>query len=142
MTIRTAARLLHRFTSLHGPVCSYAHKKCRVGLHLTTTGASSCCRNPFFPKYFLSLGDWTCRIWNEDLRTPLLVSRYSNSYLTAGTWSPTRPGVFFTSQSDGCLSCWDLFYKHNEPSLQVRTKLDGQDLGEGWGGDWGHSLSL
>ncbi len=37
-----------------------------------------------------------------------------------GTWSPTRPGVYFTTQRDGSLNVWDLFYKHNEPTLQVR----------------------
>lgn len=25
-------------------------------------------RNPFFPKNFLTVGDWTARIWSEDLR--------------------------------------------------------------------------
>jgi len=25
-------------------------------------------RNPFFPKNFLSIGDWTARIWSEDIR--------------------------------------------------------------------------
>lgn len=49
-------------------------------------------RNPFFPKYFLSVGDWTWRVWNEDLRSPLLVSPYAAAYLSSGTWSPTRPG--------------------------------------------------
>lgn len=24
-------------------------------------------RNPFFPKVFLSVGDWTARIWTEEL---------------------------------------------------------------------------
>eukprot|EP00775_Hariotina_reticulata_P002074 gene2074-2393_t len=68
-------------------------------------------RNPFFPKYFLSVGDWTCRIWNEDLRSPLLVGRYSSAYLTGGTWSPSRPGVFFTTQvqvSDQSLTAFAL----------------------------------
>lgn len=32
-------------------------------------------RNPFYPKYFLSLGDWSARVWNEDLRAPLLTTR-------------------------------------------------------------------
>jgi hypothetical protein len=49
-------------------------------------------RNPFFPKYFLSVGDWTWCVWNEDLRSPLLVSPYAGAYLSSGTWSPTRPG--------------------------------------------------
>jgi dynein intermediate chain 2, axonemal len=25
-------------------------------------------RNPFYNKYFLSVGDWTARIWCEDIR--------------------------------------------------------------------------
>ena len=25
-------------------------------------------RNPFFPKYFLTVGDWTARVWCEDVR--------------------------------------------------------------------------
>lgn len=25
-------------------------------------------RNPFFPKNFLSVGDWTARIWSEEIR--------------------------------------------------------------------------
>lgn len=54
-------------------------------------------RNPFFPKHFLSVGDWTWRVWNEDLRSPLLVSPYAAAYLSSGTWSPTRPGACVTA---------------------------------------------
>ena len=25
-------------------------------------------RNPFFPKFFMSVGDWTARVWCEDIR--------------------------------------------------------------------------
>lgn len=25
-------------------------------------------RNPFFPKNFLTVGDWTARIWSEDIK--------------------------------------------------------------------------
>lgn len=39
----------------------------------------------------------------------------------AGTWSPTRPGVFFTIKMDGTMDVWDLFYKHNEPTLTVEV---------------------
>lgn len=51
----------------------------------------------------------------------------------AGTWSPTRPGVFFTTKMDGTLDVWDLFYKHNEPTLTVQV---GQCSGPsgGWPG--------
>lgn len=47
-------------------------------------------RSPFFPKFFLSVGDWTTRIWNEDLKTPIITSKYQSTYLTGARWSPTR----------------------------------------------------
>jgi dynein intermediate chain 2 len=55
-------------------------------------------RNPLNLKYFLTIGDWTARLWMEDLRGPILTTKYDNAYLTAGCWSPTRPGVFFTTK--------------------------------------------
>mmetsp|Transcript_37152 Transcript_37152/g.82649 ORF Transcript_37152/g.82649 Transcript_37152/m.82649 type:complete len:561 (+) Transcript_37152:351-2033(+) len=80
-------------------------------------------RNPFSSKYFLSIGDWTARVWTDDtaVRTPILTTKYHATYLTGGTWSPTRPGVFFTVKMDGTLDVWDLFYKHNEPTLTVQV---------------------
>jgi len=53
-------------------------------------------RNPFFPKYFLSIGDWTARVWMEDIKTPVMTTKYHDTYLMGGVWSPTRPGVFST----------------------------------------------
>lgn len=76
-------------------------------------------RNPFFPKYFVSIGDWTARIWNEDLKTPILTTKYHSSYMTGGNWSPTRPGVFFTTRDDGVMDVWDFFYKQNDPVLNI-----------------------
>lgn len=57
----------------------------------------------------------------EDLKSPILVTRYEQSYLTAGCWSPTRPGVFYTSKLNGTLDIWDLFYKHNDPVYTTRV---------------------
>jgi hypothetical protein len=80
-------------------------------------------RNPFNTKYFLSIGDWTARVWVEDtaVKTPILTTKYHPTYLTGGTWSPSRPGVFFTIRMDGALDVWDLYYKHNEPTLTVQV---------------------
>ena len=39
-------------------------------------------RHPFAAKYFLSVGDWTARIWAEDSKQPLITSRYHSTYLT------------------------------------------------------------
>lgn len=71
-------------------------------------------RNPTNSKCFLTVGDWTARIWMEDLRTPIMSTKYHNSYLTSGCWSPTRPGVFFVTRMDGVIDIWDYFYRQNE----------------------------
>lgn len=47
-------------------------------------------RHPTFSKYFLSVGDWTVRLWAEDLKAPVITSPYQPHELNAGRWSPTR----------------------------------------------------
>ena len=72
-------------------------------------------RNPVHQKYFLTIGDWTAKIWSEELQShPIMQTRYHNAYLTDGCWSPTRPGLFFLTRSDGFLDVWDFFYRQNE----------------------------
>ena len=46
--------------------------------------------NPFYPKFFLTIGDWTVRLWNEELRSPIMTSKYFKNYVLDATWSPTR----------------------------------------------------
>lgn len=71
-------------------------------------------RNPTNSKFFMTIGDWTARIWGEDLKTPIMSTKYHNAYLTSGCWSPTRAGVFFVTRNDGVLDVWDYFYRQNE----------------------------
>eukprot|EP00595_Chromulina_sp_UTEXLB2642_P001995 CAMPEP_0196762078 /NCGR_PEP_ID=MMETSP1095-20130614/1431_1 /TAXON_ID=96789 ORGANISM="Chromulina nebulosa, Strain UTEXLB2642" /NCGR_SAMPLE_ID=MMETSP1095 /ASSEMBLY_ACC=CAM_ASM_000446 /LENGTH=578 /DNA_ID=CAMNT_0042112387 /DNA_START=85 /DNA_END=1821 /DNA_ORIENTATION=+ len=71
-------------------------------------------RNPANSKCFLTIGDWTARIWMEDIRTPIMTTKYHSSYLTAGCWSPTRAGVFFVTRMDGVIDIWDYYYRQNE----------------------------
>jgi dynein intermediate chain 2 len=71
-------------------------------------------RNPVHNKFFMTVGDWTARIWMEDLKTPILTTKYHPAYLTAGCWSPTRPGVFYVTREDGVLDVWDLFYRQSD----------------------------
>jgi dynein intermediate chain 2 len=74
-------------------------------------------RNPFFPKYFLSIGDWTARVWMEDIKTPVMTTKYHDTYLMGGVWSPTRPGVFSSIKVRDC-SCTRLL-----PSPPRRRRL-------------------
>lgn len=66
-------------------------------------------RNPTHNKFFLTVGDWTARIWCEDLKTPIMSTTYHESYVTAGCWSPTRAGVFYVTRADGVVDVWDFF---------------------------------
>ena len=50
-------------------------------------------------------------------------TKYDNAVLTDSCWSPTRPGVFFTSSMNGTLDVWDIFFKHSSPTLSVQVNL-------------------
>jgi len=78
-------------------------------------------RHPMFAKVFLTVGDWTARIWNDEIKTPIMTTKYHASYLTDGCWSPTRPGVFFTTKMDGTLDIWDYFFKQNDPTFTLQV---------------------
>lgn len=79
-------------------------------------------RNPFHPKYFLSVGDWTARLWFEDFKScPMYTTFYHKAHLTYGCWHPTRAGVFFTSRMDGCVDVWDLMYRQSTPVLTLQV---------------------
>lgn len=62
-------------------------------------------------RYFLSVGDWNAKIWNEELKTPIIRTKYHGSYLSDGCFSPIRPGVFFLVRKDGWLDVWDYYYR-------------------------------
>lgn len=82
-------------------------------------------RNPFLPKFFLTIGDWTARLWNEDIRTPIFTSKCFESHVLDAAWSPTRPGVWLTSKMDGTVDVWDYMHKQNEPTLSLQVDSDG-----------------
>jgi len=95
--------------------------KTNNGIHVFDQGAGkhhgpiyAVHRNPTNPKCFLTVGDWSAKIWMEDLKTPIMSTKYHPSYLTSGCWSPTRPGVFFVTRMDGVIDIWDYFYRQNE----------------------------
>ena len=74
----------------------------------------SCKRNPMHAKCFLSVGDWSVKIWLDELKVPLTQTRPSPALLTVGGWSPTRAGVFFAGRADGVVDFYDYNYRMNE----------------------------
>jgi dynein intermediate chain 2 len=78
-------------------------------------------RNQSEIKFFLTVGDWSAKIWNEDIKTPIMTTKYHDSYLTSGCWSPTRPGVFFVTGLSGWLHVWDYHYRQNEVTFEHKV---------------------
>ena len=40
-------------------------------------------RNPVHSKYFMTVGDWTARVWADDnLKTPIMSTKYHDAYVT------------------------------------------------------------
>lgn len=82
------------------------------GRHLgPITGIQRC---PHVNKYFLTVGDWTARIWPDDYKIPIYVSKYHPAYLMDCVWCPGRVGVFFIIRSDGWLLAYDICYKTHD----------------------------
>ena len=77
-------------------------------------------RNPTNFKFILTVGDWTARIWTEDLKTPIYISKYFPAYLTDCLWTP-RIGMFLITRSDGWINGYDLCYKLNETAFQYKV---------------------
>jgi hypothetical protein len=89
-------------------------------------------RSPHHPRFFVSAGDWSAKVWAEDHpRAPLLATAPSwrgpgatDSYVSAGAWSQTRPSVVYTAGMDGNLAAWDLLHSHAEPVAVLGRCLD------------------
>lgn len=88
------------------------------GRHLGPIGGMQ--RNPTNFKFILTVGDWTARIWTEDLRTPILISKYFPAYLYDCLWTP-RVGMFLICRSDGWINGYDLCYKLNETTFSYKV---------------------
>eukprot|EP00940_MAST-03C_sp_MAST-3C-sp2_P001310 g1310.t1 len=78
-------------------------------------------RSPLCPQYVLTVGDWRAQIWHQDLRSPVLSTDFHASELSAGCWSPVRPGVLFVSSTDGTVHVWDLYESHSRSSYSFRV---------------------
>ncbi|CAB1338343.1 unnamed protein product [Coregonus sp. 'balchen'] len=84
-------------------------------------------RNPFFLKNFLTVADWTARIWSEDIKeSSIMWTKYHIAYLSEGSWSQVRPSVFFTIKMDGTLDIWDFLFKQNDPTLSLKVQDNGR----------------
>ena len=95
-------------------------------------------RNPFYPKFFLTIGDWTVRLWNEELRSPIMTSKYFKNYVLDATWYAhcgctyrgyTHYGCTHYGGSSRCgytyYGCTLLARSPTRPGVFLSTKMDG-----------------
>ncbi|XP_014609987.1 PREDICTED: dynein intermediate chain 2, axonemal isoform X2 [Polistes canadensis] len=79
-------------------------------------------RNPTFIKNFLTIGDWTARIWSEDCRESCIAwTPGHRQFVMGGSWSTTRFSVFFLIKIDGTLDVWDLLIQQDTPVLSIKV---------------------
>ena len=78
-------------------------------------------RNPFNLKYFLTAGDWSTKVWMEDLKEPIITNPYSRAYITAAAWSTARPAVYYVARSDGCMDVHDLYHRQESPVYTLKV---------------------
>ena len=68
------------------------------------------------------VGDNTCKIWCEDLRTsPIMWMKPSKARLTDGCWSPTKISLFLTARTDGFVEVWDFLHNQRLPILTIKV---------------------
>ncbi|CAG9087823.1 unnamed protein product [Plutella xylostella] len=92
---------------------------CKYEAHLGPVYALQ--RNPTFLKNFLTVGDWTARVWSEDCKESSILWTYSHrTKLTDGAWNPIRFSLMLVTQWDGCLSCWDLLRRRSAPIVTAQ----------------------
>jgi len=59
----------------------------------------------------MSIGDWSVNLWEDELKVPIMSTRYHKNLISDATWSPARPGLFFIARRDGWLDIWDYYYR-------------------------------
>ncbi|KAL0489445.1 dynein intermediate chain [Acrasis kona] len=75
-------------------------------------------RHPFFEDIFLTIGQYSWKIWKSDCDKPIWSSPMANdTFLSCGAWSPTRPSVAYIARKDGNVEVWDFLDKSHEPSI-------------------------
>lgn len=89
-------------------------------------------RCPHFNDVYMTVADWTFKVWRTDMEVPILVSACAADYYTCGRWSPTRAGVLALGRADGAIEMWDLLDQCHKPSLVYQLGNDAVTSLEFW----------
>jgi dynein intermediate chain 2, axonemal len=64
-------------------------------------------RSKFLPNAFLTAGDWTNKVWTTELPCPINSTSFQPFRQTCAAWSPSKAGIFFSTDTRGTLKAWD-----------------------------------
>ena len=71
--------------------------------------------SPFSPKIFLTVGDWTIRIWIENFHEPIMELTDGFSTIHNAYWSPIHSTIIASCTQDS-VQIWDLRRKNQKPA--------------------------
>lgn len=73
-------------------------------------------------RMFLTCGDWSVRIWSEEVHTaPIIVTKPYRYEVTDAAWAPLRYSSYMVACSDGIFSYWDILRKYKAPVISFQV---------------------
>ncbi|XP_026753346.2 dynein intermediate chain 3, ciliary-like [Galleria mellonella] len=79
-------------------------------------------RSPCTIRMFLTCGDWTVRVWSEEVRTaPIIVTKPYNNQVTDASWTPLRFSSYMAICEGGNFYYWDFLRKYREPVATLKV---------------------
>lgn len=83
-------------------------------------------RSPCTLRMFITCGDWTVRIWSEEVRSaPIIVSKPYYHQVTDVAWAPLRYSSYMAICEGGMFYYWDLLRKYREPVSTLHISKHG-----------------
>ncbi|XP_059047011.1 dynein intermediate chain 3, ciliary-like [Achroia grisella] len=78
-------------------------------------------RSPCTLRMFLTCGDWTVRLWSEEVRTaPIVVTKPYNNEVTDASWTPLKFSSYMSICAGGIFYYWDFLRKYREPIATLK----------------------
>jgi dynein intermediate chain 4, axonemal len=101
-------------------VCSTNFPHQHIGvLQVHNGGVYTIDFSPFSPKIFLTVGDWTIRIWIENVFEPIMELSDGFGTIHNAYWSPIHSTIIASCTQDS-VQIWDLRRKNPKPA-SIRT---------------------
>ncbi|KAJ0177229.1 hypothetical protein K1T71_007238 [Dendrolimus kikuchii] len=83
-------------------------------------------RSPCTLRMFLTCGDWSVRVWSEEVRTaPIIVTRPYRYEVTDAVWVPTRFSSYMVICAGGLFYYWDFLRSYKKPILTLQVSKYG-----------------